>query len=290
MPQISVVIPSYNTPKEHLQSLYDSLLNQKLEDFEVIICDDCSDTDFYDIITDSRFKIVRMDKNGGPARCRNYGAKLATSEKLFFTDSDCELSEDILETVSLGLDTYNIVMGNTITKTKTTFGKAVAFLGFPGGGSIGFENVWKVDKEGFTNSITSCNLAIKKDFFVGYGMFDTSFPVAGGEDTYFAKKIVAQNAKIRYNKKQVVFHVERGSYKSFLRWQITRGRGNYHIKRKLGSVSGFYKLRLWSFKNSLIKSGIYFPIVAYLIVVSFLWQKKGYNIEKRSLQIGEYNK
>lgn len=282
MPEISVIIPSYNTPKNHLTNLYDSLLSQSLCDFEVIIVDDCSKETHYDIIKDPRFSIFYMDKNGGPAKCRNFGASKAKSDKLFFTDSDCHLPPDTLKEASEGLNRDDIIMGDTITKTKTVFGKAVAYLGFPGGGNIGFENVWRVNKDGFTDSISSCNLAIRADAFKAYGMFDTSFPVPGGEDTYFAKKTVAQNGKIRYNKKQVVFHVERGSHKSFLKWQITRGRGNFYIKQKLGSVGGFYKLRLWSFKNSLIKSGIYFPLVAYLIAVSFLWQKYGYYTEKKN--------
>ncbi len=284
MPEITVIIPSYNTPKEHLIPLYDSLLSQTIQDFEVIIADDCSQFDFYDVIEDPRFSVIRMEKNGGPAKCRNKGASLAKSDKLFFTDSDCTLPESTLYEAISKLSQHPIIMGDTVTKVKTPFGKAVAYLGFPGGGSIGFENVWKVDKNGYTDSISSCNLAVTREFFTKSGMFDTSFPVPGGEDTYFAKKIVAQNGKILYNKRQVVFHVERGSCKSFLTWQITRGRGNYHIKKNLGSVSGFYKLRLWSFKNSLVKSGIYFPLVGYLILVSFIYQKKGYKIEKRNME------
>ena len=282
MPKLSVIIPSYNTPQEHLIKLYETLISQEFQDFEVIISDDCSEFDFYNIIEDDRFRIIRTEKNGGPAKARNLGASKAASDMLFFTDSDCSFPTDTLSQVAKGLEADEIIMGNTITKSKTIFGKAVAFLGFPGGGNIGFENVWRVDKDSYTDSISSCNLAIKKDVFQKSGMFDTSFPVPGGEDTYFAKKTIAQNGKIRYNKYQVVYHVERGSFKSFLKWQITRGRGNFHIKRKLGSVGSFYKLRLWSFKNSLIKSGLYFPLVAFLIVVSFLWQKKGYNIEKKA--------
>ena len=279
MPEISVIIPSYNTPKDHLVSLYESLKNQSLEDFEVIIVDDCSQFDFYEIIDDPRFRIERMPENGGPAKCRNKGALLSVCNKLFFTDSDCRLRESTLSEAAEGLNSCRVIMGNTITDVKTRFGKAVAYLGFPGGGIIGFDKVWRVDKDGFTNSITSCNLAINKDFFVNSGMFDTSFPVPGGEDTYFGKKIVAQNEKIMYNSKQVVYHVERGSYKSFVKWQKTRGRGNFHIKRKLGSIGSFYRLRLWSFKNSLLASKTYFPIVAYLILASYVYQKIGYRQE-----------
>lgn len=279
MPEISVIIPSYNTPKEHLEKLYNSLLFQTLKDFEVIIVDDKSDFDYYEIITDRRFRIEKMPVNGGPAKCRNRGAELADSDKIFFTDSDCTLEKNTLSEATAVLNSEVAVMGNTVTDVKSHFGKAVAYLGFPGGGILGFDKVWKVNKSGYTNSITSCNLAINREFFTKNGMFDTTFPVPGGEDTYFGKKIVAQNTKIMYNRNQRVHHVERGDYKSFKKWQITRGRGNFHIKRKLGYIGSFYRLRIWSFKNSLVSSGIYAPIVGFLIIMSFIYQKIGYKKE-----------
>lgn len=282
--KISVIIPSYNTSEEHLSVLYQSLLNQTCREFEAIFVDDCSKTDAYGLLRDSRFRVERMPENGGPAKCRNRGAELSRCEYLFFTDSDCELAPDTLARVLEGLENENVIMGNTITKTKTFFGTCVAYLGFPGGGILGFENVWKVDSEGYTDSISSCNLAIRKKFFEKMGRFNTTFPVPGGEDTYFSKKIVAKSEKIWYNRNQVVYHVERGDLKGFLRWQITRGRGNYHIKKNLGSVGGFYKLRLWSFWNSLKASGWRFPVVGVLIVLSALYQSHGYRTEAKKFE------
>lgn len=279
MPEITVIVPSYNTPKEHIDALCNSLMAQTFKDFEVYIVDDRSEFDFYHFFDDERFHLLKMPRNCGPAKCRNMGVLYSESEKIFFTDSDCRLAENTLAEAVRELDSYDAVMGNTVTDVKTRFGKAVALLGFPGGGCIGFDKVWRVDENGFTNSVTSCNFAVNRKLFTKIGMFDTTFPVPGGEDTCFGKKIVAQNEKIRYNSNQVVFHVERSSFKSFKNWQITRGRGNYHIKRQLGSVAGFYRLRLWSFKNSLKASGKLFPIVAFLILASFVFQKIGYRKE-----------
>ena len=279
---ISVVVPSYNTPEEYLAVLYRSLLAQTYQEFEVWIVDDCSQFDFYEMLEDARFKVERMACNGGPAKCRNRGAELARGEMIFFTDSDCELAPDTLAQVAMGLSKEKVIMGDTVTKTKTFFGTCVAYLGFPGGGILGFERVWKVDEQGYTDSISSCNLAVRKNFFNEMHRFNTTFPVAGGEDTYFSKKIVAKSEKIWYNKKQVVYHVERGDLKGFLRWQITRGRGNYHIKKNLGSVGGFYRLRLWSFWNSIRASGWRFPVVMLLILLSVIYQAKGYRMERKN--------
>ncbi|MBE7042875.1 MAG: glycosyltransferase family 2 protein [Ruminococcaceae bacterium] len=280
--KISVIVPSYNTSEEHLSVLYQSLLCQTHQEFEVIVVDDCSQFDSYEMLQDPRFRVERMPQNGGPAKCRNRGAELSESEFLFFTDSDCELAPETLSQVAKGLEKEKVIMGNTITKTKTFFGTCVAYLGFPGGGILGFDKVWRVDEHGYTDSISSCNLAIRKGFFDEMERFNTNFPVPGGEDTYFSKKIVAKSEKIWYNREQVVYHVERGDLKGFLRWQITRGRGNYHIKKNLGSVGSFYKLRLWSFWNSLKASTWRFPVVGMLILLSVIYQSKGYKMEVKN--------
>ena len=285
--KISVIIPSYNTPREYMEVLYQSLLNQTFDgEYEVIIVDDCSTVKDYSMVTDSRFHIIANKKNSGPAYSRNHGAEAASGEILFFTDSDCEVDKDTLKNIAELSGSYECMMGNTITKTKTWVGKCVAYLGFPGGGNIGFHNVWKVT-DGYTDSISSCNLAIRRALFFELGGFDTTFPVPGGEDTWFAKNMVQLGHRIKYQENQVVYHVERGDYKGFLRWQITRGRGNYHIKRKLGKVNGFFKLRLWSFKNSIIKSRFYAPIVIYLIFVSALYQTIGLKQEKKRMEGGK---
>lgn len=279
---ITVIVPSYNTPREYLDNLYHSLLRQTFTEYEVIIIDDHSTLKPDPFFKDNRFEIIHKSYNSGPAECRNIGAQLARHDILFFTDSDCELAAETLEVVSKSIADHDITTGNTITKTKTCFGKAVAFLGFPGGGIIGFDRVWRVDQQGFTESFSSCNVAIKKKIFQRLGQYDTTFPVPGGEDIVFAKNAINAGYKIKYMPNQVIFHVERGDIKGFIRWQITRGRGNYHIKRKLGKIGDFFKLRLWSFKNSISKSGIaYAPIVLLLIPSSIILQTIGYWLEKR---------
>ncbi|MCM8804330.1 MAG: glycosyltransferase [Candidatus Omnitrophica bacterium] len=279
---ISVIVPSYNTPQEFIDNLYNSLLTQTFNEYEVLIIDDYSTLKPDYSIPDTRFNIIYQPYHSGPAKCRNIGVQLAKNDILFFTDSDCELAPETLEVVYKNIQENDITAGNTITKVKTFLGKTIAYLGFPGGGIIGFDQVWKVDRLGFTRSFSSCNVAMKKKIFYSIGPFDTTFPVPGGEDTVFASHAIQAGYKIRYLPNQVVYHVERNSLKAFIQWQITRGRGNYHIKKRLGRVNPFFKLRLWSFKNSIFKSEIYFvPFVLILIILSVFFQIKGYRIEKR---------
>ena len=68
MPKISVVIPVYNTAK-YLKECLDSLLNQTLEDFEVILVNDDSKDNSLEILNayakkDSRFIVIDKKNEG----------------------------------------------------------------------------------------------------------------------------------------------------------------------------------------------------------------------------------
>ncbi|MBI1319597.1 MAG: glycosyltransferase [Candidatus Hydrogenedens sp.] len=281
-PPISVVVPSYNPRPEHLRALYESLLAQTWTHFEVIVVDDASPEADYALLQDERFRVVRQPENRGPAAARNRGAAEAKHDWLFFTDTDCTLAPDCLERVSAGLAHDAIIMGDTRTRVETLFGRCVALLGFPGGGALGFHRVWRVDEAGYTRSFSSCNLAFHKALFESLGRFNETFPVAGGEDTVLARHAVETGHRIRYAPHQIVYHVERPDLRGFLRWQIIRGRGNYYIKRHVPEVGGYLRLRIWTYKNSLVTAG---PLLAFPVTVlwalSVVFQSIGYRMEAK---------
>lgn len=281
MPRVSVVVPSFNPRKELLSQLFASLAGQSLSDFEVVVVDDGSPDPDY-VFPDGRFRLVRGDRRRGPAACRNAGAAEAAAEALFFTDTDCRLEGDTLVRALEGLERAPVSAGDTITDVKTAFGGLVAALGFPGGGILGFEKVWQVDAHGFARSFSSCNVAFRSGFFRETGGFDESFPVAGGEDTVLARRIVDGGGAIWYEKGQRVFHVEKPDLAGFLRWQVIRGRGNFHIRRRVSSVGGYLRLRVRTFGNSFARAGVLrAPAVLALIVLSVAAQVAGYWLERR---------
>lgn len=100
MPQISVIIPVYKV-EQYIKKCLDSVLNQTLLDTEIIIVDDGSPDNCYEIIKeyseiDCRVKIVRKD-NGGLSSARNAGLDIATGEYIAFVDSDDWIEPDMLE-------------------------------------------------------------------------------------------------------------------------------------------------------------------------------------------------
>src|SRR5438445_10725983 len=87
MPLVSVIIPCYN-PNEYLTDAINSVLNQTLTDFEIVVIDDGSQVDVGSLIPqDSRVTYSRQAHNG-VAISRNLGFSLTTGEFVAFLDAD----------------------------------------------------------------------------------------------------------------------------------------------------------------------------------------------------------
>ena len=102
---VSVIIPVYNAEK-FLSVCLESLLIQTLQDFEVIVVDDCS-TDASPVIVENylerfggRLKMAELSENsGGGGLPRNVGLEIAQGKYIFFADSDDLFVDTALETL-----------------------------------------------------------------------------------------------------------------------------------------------------------------------------------------------
>jgi len=89
-PLISVIIPTYNR-QQFLVKAVESILNQTITDFELIIVNDGSVDDTGEWIksqTDPRIKYISYPKNKGVSYARNRGLKVAKGKYIAFADSD----------------------------------------------------------------------------------------------------------------------------------------------------------------------------------------------------------
>jgi glycosyltransferase involved in cell wall biosynthesis len=84
---ISIIIPVYNSSRDLFESL-SALRSQTLLDAEIIVVDDGSTDDPGPVAQKMGAQFLRMPRNSGPAAARNYGARQAQGEILFFIDAD----------------------------------------------------------------------------------------------------------------------------------------------------------------------------------------------------------
>lgn len=94
-------MPSYNS-EDFIAESIKSVINQSYKNWELIISDDNSTDKTIDIVKafqakDSRIKLLRSKKNGGPAVTRNLAIKHAKGRYIAFLDSDDLWSKDKLQ-------------------------------------------------------------------------------------------------------------------------------------------------------------------------------------------------
>lgn len=101
-PLISILIPVYNIDKISLSKCLDSILNQKYENFEVCLVNDCS-TKEETLETlkeyenkDSRIRVKHRKENGHISKTTNDALEMAKGEFISLVDDDDELTENAL--------------------------------------------------------------------------------------------------------------------------------------------------------------------------------------------------
>ncbi|ENH2497037.1 glycosyltransferase family 2 protein [Vibrio parahaemolyticus] len=127
--KVSIVVPLYNSERYIYQTI-DSLLNQTLSDFELIIVNDCSNDQSLYIVhefMDKRIKIVNQDINRGCSSSRNLGISIAQGEYIAFADSDDLYEKSWLESSIDFLEKKESIQGvcswiNIIDKDNNNIG------------------------------------------------------------------------------------------------------------------------------------------------------------------------
>ena len=100
MAKISIIVPVYNTEK-YLERCLDSLVNQTVDDYEIIVIDDRSTDgslsilERYQEMYPDKIRLIRNYQNAGIGATRNRGLYNATGEYIGFVDSDDKVSLDM---------------------------------------------------------------------------------------------------------------------------------------------------------------------------------------------------
>lgn len=87
---VSIIIPTYNCEKS-IRRTIESVKKQTYTDWEIIIVDDCSSDQTIEVIesfSNAKIKIIKLDRNEGPAYARQVGIEKALGMYIIFMDSD----------------------------------------------------------------------------------------------------------------------------------------------------------------------------------------------------------
>lgn len=139
---ISIIMPTFNSGDTLVQSI-ESILSQSYPDWELLITDDCSTDNTFDIIEsyqekDSRIKGFKNNFNSGAAVTRNNSIGKASGEFIAFLDSDDLWLPDKLEKqiafmknnkISFSFTAFSTIdsSGHSLGKTVDLQGENISF-------------------------------------------------------------------------------------------------------------------------------------------------------------------
>ncbi len=85
--RLSIIVPVYNNPYD-LRECLTALKRSAGPGSEIIVVDDASTDETPAVAARMGVRVLQLAKNSGPAAARNYGARQARGEILFFVDAD----------------------------------------------------------------------------------------------------------------------------------------------------------------------------------------------------------
>lgn len=175
----SIVVPAYNA-ENFIRRCIDSVLQQTYQNFEMIIVNDGSKDDTYNVamgVQDERVRVISQE-NQGVSVARNTGIENAKGEYICFLDADDEFMPNHLEVLEKAIQIYpdkgffttkfcTVLLDGSVCEEQTT-------------GSFTYkENPLWVFIRNAEVVWTGC-VCIKRSLFDLYGMFEPG--VTMGED------------------------------------------------------------------------------------------------------------
>ncbi len=214
--RFSIIIPVFNRPNE-VDELLESLTEQTVRDFEVVIVDDGSETTCADVVAkyEQQLTIRYFFKpNSGPGPTRNFAAERSQGDYLLILDSDCIAPPHYIENIERelhaapcdafgGPDCAHASFSDTqkaISYSMTSF--------FTTGGIRGGKK--KLDKF----YPRSFNLGIRREVFNALGGFSA---MRFGEDIDLSIRIFAAGYSCRLFPEAWVYHKRRTDLKKFFK-------------------------------------------------------------------------
>lgn len=164
MARVSVITSTYNR-KDLLKRSIKSVLNQSLQDFELIIVDDCSTQDVEGLVKsfgDPRIKYFKTETNfGNDSQPKNIGIKNATCDLITFLDDDDEYRKDALKI---------LVRYAEESKSDVIYGDYMI------DGKPGWSLEFSVAQLQTFNYISMCVALVRKSALLAVGGFDENIP------------------------------------------------------------------------------------------------------------------
>ncbi|QQO62351.1 glycosyltransferase family 2 protein [Providencia manganoxydans] len=200
----SLILATLNPKLNLLLRLLDSLSNQSIKNFELIVVDQSTQPVNKDLINNKYsdfFNIYFTTSKKGLSRARNLGARFAKGEFLLFPDDDCWYDCDFFYLLTKYVNNEN----NKILTFRAANDQNINIAKFDSQpGLCDKFNIWR--------RVSSISLCVKKDIFEDLSGFDENLGLGSGtltgacEDIELPLRAMSLNLSVKYNPVIVARH------------------------------------------------------------------------------------
>ncbi|MDD5415830.1 MAG: glycosyltransferase family 2 protein [Candidatus Daviesbacteria bacterium] len=214
----SVVIPNWNG-KNLLEDCLQSLENQSLKDFEIILVDNGSEDESIKYAQDNfpQVKIIKLERNFGFARAINEGVKASVAEYVVFLNNDTEVDKEWLKNLIYCARGYpEVISVNSkllnFYDRKIIDGVGILINEIGQARSVGWQekDLGQFDKEQYIFGATGGASLFRRADFIKVGGFDENYFMYS-EEVDFAFRAQFQGYKSIFCSKAVVYHKHKAS-------------------------------------------------------------------------------
>lgn len=154
-PVVSIIMPTFNSAKFVSDSII-SIINQTFTNWELLITDDCSTDNTFNLIKeysnkDNRVKVYRLKRNGGAGIARNNSIKHAKGRYIAFCDSDDRWLPEKLEKQIHFMQCSEIALSYTDYKIENEKNRIEAVFRSPA--KITYHDMLKTDNIGCLTAV-----------------------------------------------------------------------------------------------------------------------------------------
>ncbi|OGM33512.1 hypothetical protein A3D00_00060 [Candidatus Woesebacteria bacterium RIFCSPHIGHO2_02_FULL_38_9] len=223
-PLVSIIVPAYNEEKV-IEKILISIKKQSYKKIEVLVLDDASEDNTYNIAKKYTKKVFRKLHSERSAT-RNYGAKLSKGKYLMFLDADMRLTRNVVKKCVESIEKYSSMAGIIIPEksiAKTFWEKIRAF-------ERSFYNF-----EG--DEVTDAARFFKREVFEKFGGYDET--ITGPED-WDLPEMMKENGYSFGRINSFIFHYERVPnpfYQAKKKFNYALKSHRYLSKHKISPIS-----------------------------------------------------
>lgn len=272
-PKYSVIVPVYNRPQE-AEELLNSLTQQRIKNFEVIIVEDGSTIACEDVVRRYEDKLAIQyffKPNTGPGPSRNFGYQQAKGDYFIVFDSDCIIPPTYFEAVeqSLAVNKFDAWGGpdqahKNFTLVQRAMGYTMASILTTGGIRGAKKSVGSFQPRSF-------NMGISRNVYTSTGGFTFD---RFAEDIEFSIRMKKAGFNVGLIPEAFVYHKRRTNFSQFYKQVFNFGRGRALVGRVHTE-----EIKLTHWFPSVFTVGFFsIPILFFISHVLFMLAAVGYSV------------